>query len=66
MKKYASTKTAKEIIDCEKIIEQTAYFTGELSMSRMRDILLGMGFGWPETRVILAALVLSGAKFTDD
>lgn len=63
--KYATKKSAKEIIEMEKESENTNYFNGSLSMADMRDMLRNrMGFGEPETNVIMAALVLAGGKFT--
>lgn len=67
MAKYMTKKAAKEILDIEKADPQTAYFDGELSASDMKDMLRNrMNFGRAETNVILAALVLAGAKFRID
>lgn len=63
--KYATKKSAKEIIEMEKESENTNYFNGRLSMADMKDMLRNrMGFGESETNVIMAALVLAGGKFT--
>lgn len=67
MAKYMTKKAAKEFLDNEKAAPQTAYFDGELSASDMKDMLRNrMNFGVAETNVILAALVLAGAKFRID
>lgn len=60
--KYASKKAAKEVI--ERYNEQTNYFNGELSAYDMKVGLRDMKFGEAEANVIIAALVLAGAKFT--
>lgn len=59
---YASKKVAKEVIEQYK--EQTYYFDGELSVGSMKQMLRIMKFGDAEVEVIIAALVLAGAKFT--
>ena len=68
--KYATRKTAREIIQQEleavKADGQgnTNYFSGEIKFADMRDMLrYRMGFGKAETELILAALVNAGAKF---
>lgn len=68
--KYATRKTAREIIQQEleavKADGQgnTNYFSGEINFADMRDMLrYRMGFGKAETELILAALVNAGAKF---
>lgn len=66
MKNYASIKTAKEIIDCEKRIQQTAFYDGSLGMWQFYEALRDLGVGEAETRVIVSALVLAGAKLTID
>lgn len=60
--KYISKERAKEWLDGYK--DQTAYFTGELNYTAMREMFRQMHFGVAETETILAALVLAGAKFT--
>lgn len=62
--KYATKKNAKEIVDEIKHSGRTYYFCGELEMERMVETFRESGFGVDETRVIIAALVLAGAKFT--
>lgn len=59
--KYATKKTAKEILD--KYKNQTAYFDGEIEMKNMKEMFRYMSFGEAETNVILSALVLAGCKF---
>ena len=61
--KYATKKNAKDIIEWAKETGQTAYFDGELNMSRMKEMFRDFGFGIEETNVIIASLVLAGAKF---
>jgi hypothetical protein len=62
MKMYATKAEAKRELDASK--DRTFYFDGSLKMSDMKKMLLyRMGFGEAETNVILAALVLAGAKF---
>lgn len=62
--KYATKKSAKEVIEKEKERKMTSYFDGEISMSEMHHMLRNqMQFGESETNVILASLVLAGAKF---
>lgn len=60
--KYATKKAAKEAIEQYK--DRTNFFNGELNMADMERMLRDMTFGKAETNVILAALVLAGAKFT--
>ncbi len=61
MKKYTKTQ-AKETIEALK--NETAYFDSSMTQAEMYNMLrYRMGFGEAETRVILAALVISGAKF---
>lgn len=56
-------KAARETIDAYK--DNTGYFSGEVAQCDMFDMLRWrMGFGEAETRVIIAALVLAGAKFS--
>ena len=64
--KYATKKNAKDIIDWAKETGQTAYFDGELSMSSMKEMFRNYGFGMAETNVIMASLVLAGAKFKSE
>lgn len=60
--KYMTKKAAREEIERRK--DQTNYFNGTLKASRIKEMLREqMRFGESETNVILAALVLAGAKF---
>ena len=59
--KYATKKTAKEILD--KYKNQTRYFDGEVEMKIMKEMFRYLDFGEAETNVILAALILAGCKF---
>ncbi len=62
MKIYATKAEAKCELEASK--DMTGYFDGSLKMIDMKKMLLyRMGFGAAETNVILAALVLAGAKF---
>lgn len=55
-------KKARETIEAYK--EHTAYFDGTIKQEHMYNMLrYQMRFGEAETRVIIAALVNSGAKF---
>lgn len=57
-----SYKAAKETINAYKNI--TSYFNESLSCTDMYNMLhFEMRFGEAETQVIIAALILSGAKF---
>lgn len=59
---YATKAEAKRELDASK--DRTFYFDGSLKMSYMKEMLrYRMRFGEAETNVILAALVLAGAKF---
>ena len=54
--------------ECKTIIEQnkenTSYFDESMTCEEMYNMLrYRMAFGEAETRVIIASLVLSGAKF---
>lgn len=61
--KYTKTK-ARETIATYK--DHTAYFDGSIKQERMYEMLrYQMRFGEAETRVIIAALVNSGAKFAE-
>lgn len=60
--KYASKDEAR--LTLEKYKNSTGYFSGGLNMADMERMLRDMTFGKAETNVILAALVLAGAKFT--
>ena len=61
MKKYTKTQ-AKETIEAYK--KETAYFDCSMTQEEMYNLLrYRMRFGEAETRVIIAALVVSGAKF---
>ena len=62
--KYATKKSAKEYLEANK--DFTAYFTGELNMKDMHEMLRDMGFGAAETNVILSTLIMAGAKFKID
>lgn len=66
MKNFADTKTASEIIECEKRIQQTAFYDGSLNMWHFVAALRDLGVGEAETRVIVSALVLAGAKLILD
>lgn len=59
--KYATKKTAKEILD--KYKNQTFYFNGEIELENLKEMFRYMNFGEAETNVILASLVLAGCKF---
>ena len=55
-------KSAKEIIDNSK--ENTAFFDNTISIDDMYEMLrYRMRFGEAETNVIIASLVIAGAKF---
>ena len=55
---------AKEIVEREKDSDMTAYFDGSLKITDMKDMFrYRFGFGQHETDVILASLVMCGAKF---
>lgn len=55
-------KQAKEAVEAYK--DMTAYFDGSISHADMFDMLrYRMQFGEAETRVIISALILAGAKF---
>lgn len=55
-------KTAREEIERSK--DNTGYFDGSVTAAYMKDMLRNrMRFGEAETNVIIAALVLAGAKF---
>lgn len=55
-------KTAREEIERSK--DNTGYFDGSVTAACMKDMLRNrMRFGEAETNVIIAALVLAGAKF---
>lgn len=59
---YATKAEAKRELDASK--DRTNYFDGSLKMIDMKKMLrCSMRFGEAETNVILAALVLAGAKF---
>ena len=62
--KYMSKKAAQEVINREKELNETNYFSGELNASSMKAMLrFRMGFGEAETNFILASMVNAGAKF---
>lgn len=55
-------KSAKEAIEAYK--DNTAYFDESMTQNDMYNMLrYQMRFGEAETRVIISALILSGAKF---
>lgn len=55
-------KYAKEILDLWK--NDTNYFNGSMTEGQFESMLrYRFGFGQAETTVILAALILAGAKF---
>lgn len=57
-------EVAKETIEAYK--DLTAYFDESMSQEDMYNMLaFRMRFGEAETRVIIASLVLAGAKFKD-
>ena len=59
--KYTKKK-AKETIEAYK--DMTNYFNEELTQNQMYNMLkYDMHFGEAETRVIIASLVMAGAKF---
>lgn len=65
--KHLTKKVAIEQINEIKQNETTAYFDGSLTANQMKEMLrYRMGFGEAETNVIIAALVISGAKFQVD
>lgn len=56
-------KAAREEI--ERSRDNTGYFDGSVTAAGMKDMLRNrMHFGEAETNVIIAALVLAGAKFS--
>lgn len=60
--KYMTKKAAREEIERSK--DWTNFFSGSLKAKDMKEMLrYQMQFGEAETNVILAALVLAGAKF---
>lgn len=55
-------KAAKETVESYK--DMTSYYDGSMSQNEMYNMLrFRMKFGEAETRTIIAALVISGAKF---
>ena len=57
-------KAAKETVECYK--DMTSFYDGSMSQNEMYNMLrFRMKFGEAETRTIIAALVISGAKFKD-
>lgn len=61
MKKYTK-KAAKETV--ETYANMTSYFDESMTQREMFEMLrYRMQFGEAETRVIIAALVMAGAKF---
>ena len=60
--KYMTKKAAREEIERSK--DWTNYFSGNLKAKDMKEMLrYRMQFGEAEANIILAALVLAGAKF---
>ena len=59
--KYATKKEARETI--ERYMDSTAYKSVEINMNGFYGTLRQSGFGMDESNVIIAALVLAGAKF---
>lgn len=58
-------KAAKETVEAYK--DMTSYFDSSMSQEAMFQMLkYRMGFGEAETRVIIGALVMAGAKFSED
>lgn len=58
-------KKAKAILDAHK--NDTDYFNKSVDIKKMEDMLYyRMHFGWDETEVIIAALILAGAKFKEE
>lgn len=55
-------KPPKKLLSSTKT--RRTFFNGKLNMTDMERMLRDMAFGKAETNVILAALVLAGAKFT--
>ena len=56
-------KNAREEIERSK--DNTGYFDGSITAASMKDLLRNrMHFGEAEANVIIAALVLAGAKFS--
>ena len=59
--KYTKTK-AKETVEAYK--DNTCFYDGSMTQEEMYNMLrYRMRFGEAETRVIIASLVISGAKF---
>lgn len=64
MKKYTKA-AAKETIEAYK--EMTGYFDASITQADMYDMLrYRMGFGESESRCIIAALTIAGAKWKID
>lgn len=58
-------KRAKDTIEAYK--DRTAFFDESMTQNEMYKMLrYRMQFGEAETRVIISALILSGAKFKDN
>ena len=57
-------KAARETVEAYK--DMTSFYDGSMSQEEMYNMLrYRMRFGEAETRTIIAALVISGAKFKD-
>lgn len=58
-------KAARETIGAFR--DSTSYFDGVIERGQMYDMLrYRMGFGEAEAHVIIAALILAGAKFREE
>ena len=58
-------KSAKETVEVYK--DMTAFFDRSMTQAEMYEMLrYRMQFGEAETRTIIAALVISGAKFIEE
>ena len=58
-------KSARETVDAYK--DLTSFFDGSMTHNEMYNMLrYRMQFGEAETRTIIAALVISGAKFIEE
>lgn len=70
--KFASVKTAKEIIKKEKEEKMTCYYGQDhssiapqyLEFKEMKKTFISKGFGEAEANFILACMVNAGCKFT--
>ena len=62
MKVYASVRYANDMIDTIRHCESCLYFTGVLKYTSLYLMLMGMGFSYAESMLILASLVKTGCK----